>query len=201
MKVFISYAQQDAALAGRVAEALQGDGLEVWNAERNLLPGDNWAAEVGRALEESEAMVVLLTPEAIGSRWVMREMDYALGAKNYRNRLIPVVVGDREGLPTATSHGSFGECLGLNSATAKLPRSSRLRTPFAATRDPAAVPLRCPTRFFSLTPAMTGSSSIVCPMSWAVTVYRSGTARRGYWPASNGTTRSVPLSGDAIGLS
>lgn len=101
MKVFISYAQQDAALAGRVAEALQGDGLEVWNAERNLLPGDNWAAEVGRALEESEAMVVLLTPEAIGSRWVMREMDYALGAKNHRNRLIPVVVGDREGLPTS----------------------------------------------------------------------------------------------------
>lgn len=101
MKIFISYAQQDTALAGRVAEPLQGDGLEVWNAERNLLPGDNWVAEVGRAHEESEAMVVLLTPEAIGSRWVMREMDYALGAKNYRNRLIPVVVGDRKGLPTS----------------------------------------------------------------------------------------------------
>ena len=55
---------------------------------------------VGRALEESEAMVVLLTPSAIGSRWVLREMEYALGAKNYSNRLIPVVVGDKDGLAT-----------------------------------------------------------------------------------------------------
>lgn len=100
MRVFISHAQQDAALAGRVAQALQSDGLDVWDAESNLLPGDNWAAEIGRALEESEAMVVLLTPSALGSRWVMREMEYALGAKNFSNRLIPVVVGDRDGLST-----------------------------------------------------------------------------------------------------
>ena len=44
-------------------------------------------------------MVVLLTPEAARSPYVKHEMVYALGAKNYSNRLIPVVVGDRERLP------------------------------------------------------------------------------------------------------
>ena len=44
-------------------------------------------------------MVVLLTPDAIDSGWVLREIEYALGTKNYSNRLIPVVVGDRNRLP------------------------------------------------------------------------------------------------------
>ena len=45
-------------------------------------------------------MVVLLTPAAIDSQWVLHEMEYALGAKNYSNRLIPVVVGGRDSLPS-----------------------------------------------------------------------------------------------------
>lgn len=46
-------------------------------------------------------MVVLLTPSAVGSPAVMRNIEYALGAKNYSNRLIPVVVGDPKVFPAA----------------------------------------------------------------------------------------------------
>ena len=100
MKVFMSHSHSDAVLAARVSNALENNGLEVWDPDRELLPGDNWAGEVARALEESDAMVVLLTPAAAGSRWVKREIEYALGAKNFSNRLIPVVVGDRDQFPT-----------------------------------------------------------------------------------------------------
>ena len=99
MKVFLSHAHTDAPLAARVCKALTESGLEVWDSDRDLLPGDNWAGEVARALEESEAMVVLLTPAAASSPYVKREIEYALGAKNYSNRLIPVVVGDLKGFP------------------------------------------------------------------------------------------------------
>ena len=99
MKVFVSHSHADAELAARVSEALRNEGLEVWDPDLNLLPGDNWAAEVARALEKSDAMVVLLTPDAISSPWVRREMVYALGAKRYSNRLIPVAIGDRERIP------------------------------------------------------------------------------------------------------
>ena len=94
MKVFLSHAHSDAPLAARVCKALAERGLEVWDPDRDLLPGDNWAGETARALEESEAMVVLLTPAAASSPYVKREIEYALGAKNYANRLIPVVVGN-----------------------------------------------------------------------------------------------------------
>ena len=94
MQVFISHSHTDAPLAARISNALEESGLKVWDPDRDLLPGDNWAGEVARALEESEAMVVLLTPAAASSPYVKREIEYALGAKNYSNRLIPVVVGD-----------------------------------------------------------------------------------------------------------
>ncbi|MDE0040335.1 MAG: toll/interleukin-1 receptor domain-containing protein [Gammaproteobacteria bacterium] len=101
MKVFLSYAHADAALAERVCEALADSGLEVTDPDRDHLPGDNWAGEVARALEESEAMVVLLTPAAVSSPDVKRNIEFALGAKNYSNRLIPVVVGNLDRFPAA----------------------------------------------------------------------------------------------------
>ena len=97
----MSYAHDDAAFAARVFEALADSGLEVSDPDRDHHPGENWAGEVARALEESEAMVVLLTPAAVGSLDVKRNIEYALGAKNYSNRLIPVVVGGRKGFPAS----------------------------------------------------------------------------------------------------
>ena len=96
MNVFISYSHKDEALARKVGRALQGVGLDVWNAELEILPGDNWAEKIAKALKESDAMVVLLTPEALSSSAVRREIDYALSRKTFSGRLIPVLVGAEE---------------------------------------------------------------------------------------------------------
>ena len=82
MQVFISYSHSDSPLAARVSKALRKAGLQVWDPEVNVFPGDNWPAQVGRALEESDAMVVLLTPDSISSPQVKAEMAYALGSKS-----------------------------------------------------------------------------------------------------------------------
>ena len=99
MKVFISHSHKDSALAARISRALRKDGLEVWDPDADVFPGDNWAEKAARALEESHAMVLLLTPAAVNSPYVRREIEYALGAKRYSNRLIPVAIGAREELP------------------------------------------------------------------------------------------------------
>ncbi len=67
MKVFLNYPHDDEALAERFRKALADSGLEVFGPGRDHLPGENWASEIARALEESEAMVVLLTPAATNS--------------------------------------------------------------------------------------------------------------------------------------
>jgi hypothetical protein len=94
MKVFISHSERDKDLARRVADGLHQEGLDVWLTEAEVFPGDNCARKVGQALEESQAMVVLLTPAALDSGWVRQEIEYALGSLNYRQRLIPVLVGE-----------------------------------------------------------------------------------------------------------
>jgi len=72
--------------------ALEKAGLDVWQSSRDVLPGDNWAASVAKALEECQPMVVLVTPRWLRSRWGMREIEYALGEESYNWRLIPVFI-------------------------------------------------------------------------------------------------------------
>jgi TIR domain len=79
MKVFISHAHTDEPLVKKVAVGLKEAGLEVWDDTREIMPGDNWADKVAQALRESETMVVLLTPDALRSSWVRRDVEYALG--------------------------------------------------------------------------------------------------------------------------
>lgn len=93
MKIFLSHAQRDAALAQKIAHGLRQEGLQVWLPEEELLPGDNWAEGTTRALDECDSMVTLLTPNAAQSGNVQWEMGYALGNKAYRKRVIPIVVG------------------------------------------------------------------------------------------------------------
>ncbi len=100
MKVFLNYAYEDAGIADRVRDALLSEGFDVADPVHDHFPGDNWAKEIARALEESRAMVVLLTSEAAYSKHVMLNIEYALGDTNYNNRLIPVLIGDRNDIPT-----------------------------------------------------------------------------------------------------
>jgi hypothetical protein len=96
MKVFLSYAHNDLALAKQIESALENEGLQVWNAETEILPGDNFAEKISDALKASDAMVVLLTPESLNSKWIQWEIEYALSNKAYRKRVIPVLVGSEE---------------------------------------------------------------------------------------------------------
>lgn len=98
MKVFISHSHKDEALAKKVASILQDCGLDAWD-DSEILPGENWAEKTAQALNESEAMIVLLTPEALESPWVQREIEYALTKESYSHRLFPVVVGTSEEVP------------------------------------------------------------------------------------------------------
>jgi len=91
MRVFLSYSNIDAQPAKRIADFLRKDGFEVWD-DTQLFPGENWARQVSDALEKSDAMVVLITPNALHSSQITHEIGYALGKKDYKGRLVPVVL-------------------------------------------------------------------------------------------------------------
>ena len=98
MKVFISHATTDGKLAKRVADVLRESGFQVWD-EKSIYPGDNWGAALGEALEEAEAMVVLLTPDSLRSPNVDCDVGYALGKRIFKGRLVPVIAAPPDRVP------------------------------------------------------------------------------------------------------
>jgi len=99
MKVFVSYSSKDEALATKIVASLEDAGLDAWYKKREILPGDNWAEKIASGLKESNAMVVLVTPEALESDAVQSSISYALSEKAFSKRLIPVIVGDSTDFP------------------------------------------------------------------------------------------------------
>jgi hypothetical protein len=98
MQTYISHSEQDEKLVQSVARQLEREGFEVFDPD-DITPGENWAARVGKAIESSRAMVVLLTDAAGRSPWVQRDIDFALGSLKYKNRLITVVVDANAEMP------------------------------------------------------------------------------------------------------
>ena len=99
MQVFLSYDRADEAFAKALSAELTKRGLSVWMDEERLLPGDNWAEQIGEALKKSKAMVVLISPESMRSKWIRHEIEYALGDLRYENRLFPVLVRQTDQVP------------------------------------------------------------------------------------------------------
>lgn len=96
MKVFLSHSHRDDALASKLAGDLESVGVRVWYEGRDILPGDNWAEKIAEALADADAMIVLMSHNALESSSVKREVEYALGRKDYRYRVIPVLIGGEE---------------------------------------------------------------------------------------------------------
>jgi len=98
MRVFLNYADPDREVAREIRGRLAAEGFAVWMDE-DVLPGQNLALAAGRALERSNAMVVLLSPASGKSIAVRRGIEYALTQIRFRNRLIPVKARPTRGFP------------------------------------------------------------------------------------------------------
>ena len=98
MKVFLSYTPDEygAAIAPVLGQMLSEHGYEVWDPEVEVFPGDNGSKAKGQALEKSDAMIVLLTPQYMLS-WSWQDLAYALGNERYRERVVAVLVEGEHG--------------------------------------------------------------------------------------------------------
>lgn len=87
--IFISYASQDAAIADAVVGALEHAGLPCWIAPRNVVPGSLYADEIVGAINDSKAIVLVLSEHAISSPHVGKEIERA---SSKRRRIIALRV-------------------------------------------------------------------------------------------------------------
>jgi TolB-like protein/Flp pilus assembly protein TadD len=79
--VFISYASQDAAVAGALVEALEQNGVKCWIAPRDVKAGAQYADAIVRAISGAKAVVLVLSESAAASSHVSREIERASSKK------------------------------------------------------------------------------------------------------------------------
>ncbi|MDX1377308.1 MAG: toll/interleukin-1 receptor domain-containing protein, partial [Anaerolineales bacterium] len=91
--VFVSYSRKDEAVMRRIVKHLRAQGIKVWVDNEKLIPGTPvWEYEIEKAIKGASAIVVVLSPEAKKSEWVLREITLA---DQYQKRAFPILVDGR----------------------------------------------------------------------------------------------------------
>ena len=76
--VFLSYAMADTALAAQVAQSLGKSGIDTPLFHAGLKPGDSYVEQLRKGLQNSDAVVIVLSDASVNSANVMAELGAAL---------------------------------------------------------------------------------------------------------------------------
>ena len=90
-EIFLSHSVKDHAFTTRIAELLRDHDRTVWYAPNELVGGDFWLDELGRALDRCDWFLVVLSPNSIKSRWVKSEVRFALSEPKFEGRIVPIL--------------------------------------------------------------------------------------------------------------
>ncbi|MGB0505334.1 MAG: toll/interleukin-1 receptor domain-containing protein [Pikeienuella sp.] len=77
-QIFVSHANVDALLANELSAALEQRELRTWIAPRDIPVGADYSESLVQGIDESAAMVVIVTPTALESRHVRSEVSRAM---------------------------------------------------------------------------------------------------------------------------
>ncbi|MEK6300911.1 MAG: toll/interleukin-1 receptor domain-containing protein [Acidobacteriota bacterium] len=90
-ELFLSHSSLDTEFATSLAELLRRHQVPVWYSRTNILGAQQWHDEIGAALERSDWLAVILSPNSVESVWVKRELLYALQQDRFENRIVPIL--------------------------------------------------------------------------------------------------------------
>ena len=72
--IFISHVEEDADVAKAIAKGLEKVGFRTWYYERDSKPGPSYLLQTSKAIEESQAIIVIISPHSLSSRQVTVEV-------------------------------------------------------------------------------------------------------------------------------
>jgi len=79
IKVFLCYASEDRTSVKTLYKRLITDGIDAWMDTEKLLPGQDWQAEIGKAVASSDAFVTCISSKSVTKEgYVQKEIRFAL---------------------------------------------------------------------------------------------------------------------------
>ena len=72
--IFISYAAEDSSVALKIASGIEAAGFPTWVYERDSVPGPAYLIQMGEAIDEAQALMLIISLNSIGSNQVTSEV-------------------------------------------------------------------------------------------------------------------------------
>jgi TIR domain len=72
--IFISHVAEDTDVAVPIAQGLEAAGYQTWHYTRDSLPGVSYLVQTARAIELAQAVVVVISRQALGAHQVTVEV-------------------------------------------------------------------------------------------------------------------------------
>jgi hypothetical protein len=115
--VFISYSAQDKTVADALCATLENRKIQCWIAPRDILPGEDFASAITKAIENSRIFLLVFSKDSNTSQYVMREVNAAVSRGN---PIIPFRIEDVK--PTQSMAFLLGTKQWLDALTPPLER-------------------------------------------------------------------------------
>jgi hypothetical protein len=87
--IFVSYSRADSHFARLLKLELEKTGFDLWVDTERLLVGEDWRQAIDEAIQGSDAMIVVKSPDSYESQYVTYEWAFALGIGV---KIIPILV-------------------------------------------------------------------------------------------------------------
>lgn len=78
MKVFLSHTTGDKDIVEAIGSFLTQRGINVWIDSWRMTAGDSLVGKIGEGIEQSDRLIVCLTPDSVESNWVKKEVATGL---------------------------------------------------------------------------------------------------------------------------
>ena len=160
VSVFISYSRSDSVFVKDLANRLREAGCTVWQDISGLRGGQTWASGIDRAVRDSDALIVVLSPESSASEWVRKE---TLLAMKLHKPIVPILLRETE-IPFQFVDLQFVDFRGDRSeATQRLFEaiSTTIDSPTTITKPTTTRRYRKPLTFFLLGAIILGAIAYV----------------------------------------
>jgi nucleoside 2-deoxyribosyltransferase len=102
-KMFMSYAGADRGIAEQVAKSLKGSGVDLPVLPADIGPGEDIGEALRKALQESDAVVVVLSDASVNSAFVMAELGAAIALNKRIVAIKPSALPLQISLPTMSN--------------------------------------------------------------------------------------------------
>lgn len=108
--IFISYSRQDwDTFVSPLVKRLRDKGFSIWVDQHLLVGGDDWMDAIGEALDVCKILVLVISPDALESKFVRMEYRYFF---NHDKPLIPILYRSVDRIPpelSVTQYIDFSE--------------------------------------------------------------------------------------------